>query len=314
MVSKDNIVAENVGHPYMPPAQRGFESLVGRPHLALFAAVLVCAGTGWGYLLVMTHAMGSHIDLGVLGPGMSFISTLLGARPGLSGADHLAVHALLAMPAFGPWGLADLTLVFVMWLMMVLAMMIPTAAPMMKTYADLADTAARQREPATSVLFLGAGYLSVWIAFAAAAAALQWLLTEFRYMSPLMEPVQSVVAGTMICAAGVYQFSPAKNACLIKCRSPFAYFFANWTARPGGVYRLGLAQGLFCLGCCWAMMLMMFAVGVMNVIWIALLAFVMALEKTVDNPFVPRAIGVALIAVGALVLLDSETGRALCGI
>ena len=133
-------------------------------------------------------------------------------------------------------------------------------------------------------------------------------------MSPLMEPVADVLAGTTLVAAGIYQFTPAKAACLTRCQNPFPYFFSRWTDKTAGVFRLGLEQGLFCLGCCWALMIVMFAVGVMNVVAIAVLTLIMAIEKTVPLRWISHGVGVLLLAAGALVLLFSEPGRALCGL
>lgn len=299
------------GHPHLPMPDRGLAGLASRPRLMVLAATAICVAIGWAYFLTMSAAMAPVMHLSVLGPGMELFEWLFG-KPDAAG-DHLTVHNYWGMPAYGPWGLNDLSLVFLMWVMMALAMMLPTAAPMLSTYADLADTAARGGKKAVSVLVLGAGYLLVWIGFAVLASLGQWGLTELRLMSPLMEPVQTVFAGTTMVAAGLYQFTPAKDACLKKCQAPFPFFFAKWTDKASGVFRLGLEQGLFCLGCCWALMLVMFAVGVMNVVWIAILAVVMAAEKLIPNPWVPRSIGIVLLLTGGLVLVFSEPGRALCG-
>ena len=103
-------------------------------------------------------------------------------------------------------------------------------------------------------------------------------------------------------AAGLYQFTPAKHACLTRCQNPFPYFFSKWTDSPIGIFRIGVDQGLFCLGCCWALMTVMFAVGVMNLVWIAFLGALMVIEKSVPNRWVPRGIGVFLLTLGVLVL------------
>ena len=102
--------------------------------------------------------------------------------------------------------------------------------------------------------------------------------------------------------AGLYQFSALKQACLRACQQPFSFFFLNWTDRPGGVFRLGLRQGLYCLGCCIAMMLLMFAAGAMNVVWMALLGLVMLIEKMTVSAVFGRAIGAAFVAVGLTIL------------
>jgi len=302
---------QEIGHPHLSMPDRGIAGLVARPRVLVLAAVALCAGLGWAYFLAMSASMAPVMNLSVLGPGMGALEWLFGP-PGADG--RIAVHNFWGMPAYDTWGAADIGLVFLMWVMMALAMMVPTAAPMLLTYADLADTASRQGKRAVSVAILGAGYLAVWIGFAALAALAQWGLTELRLMTPMMEPVQTVFAGTSMLAAGLYQFTPSKDACLTKCQTPFPYFFANWTNRTGGVFKLGLEQGLFCLGCCWALMAVMFAVGVMNVVWISILGAVMAAEKLVPGKWLSRSIGVALLVTGALVLVFSEPGRVICGL
>ena len=157
-------------------------------------------------------------------------------------------------------------------------MMLPTAGPMILTYAEIADTAARKREPAASPLVLTAGYVAVWLGFALAATALQFALTQPALLDA-GRGESRWLAGAIFIGAGLYQFSALKQACLTLCQRPFPFFFANWTAEPRGVFRLGLRQGLYCLGCCWALMLVMFAVGAMNVVWMAALGVVMTIEK-----------------------------------
>jgi len=302
-------------HAHLHWVDRTLAAMTLRPRTAMFVAVGLVTAAGWIYFAAMLSQMGSEIDLRVFGPGMSVFSGLFGDVS--SSADHSTLHqesGLLAMPGLGSWGFRDISLVFFMWVMMACAMMMPTAAPMLSTYADIADTAARSGKYAVSVFVLALGYLAIWIGFGAAATMVQWGLTELRLMSPLMEPVAQVFAGTTILAAGIYQFTPAKAACLIRCQNPFPFFFAKWTDKPAGVFRLGLEQGLFCLGCCWALMCVMFAVGVMNIVAIAALTLIMALEKTFLKPWFSKTIGIALISFGALVLVLSEPGRAICGI
>jgi predicted metal-binding membrane protein len=183
-----------------------------------------------------------------------------------------------------------------MWVAMTLAMMLPTAGPMILSYAEIADTAARKGEPVVSPLILATGYLTVWLGFALAASLVQALspraaLTEAGSAGLL-------ASGAIFLLAGAYQFSALKRACLTQCQRPFPFFFANWTSEPVGVVRLGLRQGLHCLGCCWAMMLLMFAVGAMNVIWMAALGAIMTIEKLTTTPRFARVVGAIFIAIG----------------
>ena len=188
---------------------------------------------------------------------------------------------------------------------MALAMMLPTAAGMIVTYAQIADTAACKGEPAVSPLILTAGYVAVWLGFALGATALQAALARVALLDPAMASVSPLFSGAIFLGAGAYQFTELKHACLTRCQRPFPFFFANWSDRPPAIFRLGLRQGLYCLGCCWATMLAMFAVGVMNVVWMAALGLIMTAEKlTLTNRF-SRAIGIVFVAIGVALITVS---------
>jgi predicted metal-binding membrane protein len=212
----------------------------------------------------------------------------------MSAGSPLNWQALCQPGVTGGW--SDLVLAAPMWMAMTLAMMLPTAGPMILTYAEIADTAARKREPVVSPLILAAGYVAVWFGFAFVAAALQFALARAGLLDG--GSVGRLVGGTIFLGAGLYQFSALKQACLSICQRPFPFFFSNWTTETSGVLRLGLRQGMLCLGCCWAMMLVMFAVGIMNVVWMAALGIVMTVEKIGTGKRFTYSVGVALIAIG----------------
>jgi predicted metal-binding membrane protein len=192
-----------------------------------------------------------------------------------------------------------------MWCAMALAMMLPTAGPMIMTYAEIADTARRKGERVASPYWLAAGYLSVWIGFALVASLLQWALVRLALLDPALKPVSGLFSGAVFLLAGAYQLSALKHACVTLCQRPFPFFFANWTTEPAKVFRLGTRQGLYCLGCCWAMMLVMFAVGVMNVVWMAALGAIMTTEKIATTTRVSRALGLGFIALGLIFIVSS---------
>jgi len=281
----------------LSPAEQRLGNIARDPRVAVYAAVAGAAALGWIYLTLMV--IGSEGELAALGPGMQIfgswsideVSPILAAicRPlGLSGTLTFDISSFF--------------LTFSMWSMMVLAMMLPTAAPMLSTYATLADTAAKRSEPVVSVWVLAAGYLVVWLAFSVVASLAQIGLSFAGTLTAFGAPATMLLSGGVLLAAGIYQFTPAKLACLTKCQNPFLYFFSNWTTDQIGIFKLGLAQGLYCLGCCWALMAVMFAVGVMNLVWVAFLCALMVIEKTVVNPWMSRAIGLFLFAL-ALILL-----------
>ena len=197
----------------------------------------------------------------------------------------------------------SLAVTFPMWAAMTLAMMLPTAGPMILSYAEIADTAARKREPVVSPLVLTAGYVVVWFGFALVAAALQWTLARAGWFDG--GPIDRLAGGAIFVAAGLYQFSALKQSCLTQCQRPFPFFFSNWTEERAGVFRLGLRQGLYCLDCCWAMMLVMFAVGTMNVVWMAALGVLMTIEKLTTTARFSHAVGAAFVAIGPVMMVWS---------
>jgi predicted metal-binding membrane protein len=212
------------------------------------------------------------------------------------------VLQVLCQPMFGTsgFGAAQALLLFIMWCAMALAMMLPTAAPMIFTYADLAETAAAKGEPAASPLVLTAGYILVWLGAAVALTALQITFARLAFIDSAMRSANPLFSAAVFVVAGAYQFSALKRACVTQCQHPFRFFFANWTGEPRGVFRLGVRQGVYCLGCCWAMMLLMFAVGVMNVVWMAVLGTVMTIEKVKTTTRFSHMLGIVFIAAGAV--------------
>jgi predicted metal-binding membrane protein len=252
---------------HLSPAATRLSAALARPRLIALACIAALTALGWLALGLMAAEQGAA--------PLSF-AVLCRLNPS-SGGNELA----LAVP---------------MWAAMVLAMMLPTAGPMILTYAEIADTAARKREAVVSPLLLTAGYGAAWLGFALLAAALQWALARAGLLHA--GKASELLAGTIFLAAGLYQFSAVKQACLTLCQRPFPYFFANWTTEPRGVLRLGLRQGLYCLGCCGAMMLIMFSVGVMNVAWMAALGVIMTIEKMTTTARFSQAVGTVLVAIG----------------
>ena len=261
---------------HLSPAASRLGAVFARPKWLAVVCIVALTGLGWLYL-------------GLLAAGGS----------GFTGALCSPTFGLALMPD-GVWGVSGFVLVALMWAAMTLAMMLPSAAPMILTYAEIADTAARKSEPVVSPFVLAAGYTAVWLGFAAIATLAQYALTRAALLDAGMASVSGLFSGAILIAAGLYQFSALKHACLTQCQSPFPFFFANWATTPRGVFRLGVKQGLFCLGCCWAMMAVMFSVGIMNVIWMAGLGIVMTVEKIGTGKRFTYAIGLVSIAAGLL--------------
>lgn len=273
----------------LSPAAAMLGDILARPRAVAIVCVVALAAIGWIYLGVVSAS--------AIGPRGDFWALLQ------SLCSPSAAAATFGMPRAGSWGAFDAALVALMWMAMVLAMMLPTAGPMILTYAEIADTAAGKGERVVSPFVLASGYLLVWTGFALAAAMLQTALTWLMLLDPAMGPAGLLLSGEIFLGAGLYQFSALKRACLTRCQTPFPFFFANWATTARGVFALGLRQGLHCLGCCWALMLVMLAVGVMNVAWMVALGLIMAGEKLTATPRFSHVVGVAFVVIGLAFLL-----------
>ena len=211
------------------------------------------------------------------------------------------VGGTLMMGGGEPAGLAlHVILLFLMWWSMMMAMMLPSAAPAILTYR----TVAAKLKPPPHTFVFAAGYAAVWSAFSAAAVILQIITHDIVPLTGMMAVVSTSVGGALLIAAGLYQFSPLKQACLRKCQAPLFYLARHWRMGVSGAFRMGISHGLHCLGCCWAIMLLLFYGGVMELTWIVGLALYVAAEKLLPARYqLDRVAGAALIAWGAAVML-----------
>jgi predicted metal-binding membrane protein len=191
-----------------------------------------------------------------------------------------------------------------MWAVMMVAMMSPSAAPAILLF----DRMSRQRRaaghPATPTAVFVAGYFAIWTLFSAGAALLQLFLHRALLLTPTGASVSRTLAAGLLIAAGLYQWSPLKQACLSVCQSPLGLFTARWREGAGGAFRMGLFHGLKCVGCCWLVMLLLFVAGVMNLLWVAALAVVVLLERIAPSSRLPaRLAGTMFLAVGVWMLV-----------
>jgi predicted metal-binding membrane protein len=208
----------------------------------------------------------------------------------------------MAMPmAAAEWTIGHAFLMVIMWSAMMAVMMLPSAAPMLLFY----DSIARKRSgPAIGLTILfAAGYLIVWLCFSIGAVVLQYALDMANLLSPLMHTTSIVLAGVILVAAGLYQWTPLKQACLRQCRSPLDFILGHWREGTRGALSMGLRHGAFCLGCCWMLMLLLFVGGVMNFAWIAGIALFVLVEKlSPAGHWIGKAAGLVLIGWGGFVL------------
>jgi predicted metal-binding membrane protein len=190
-----------------------------------------------------------------------------------------------------------------MWAVMMVAMMVPTAAPMTLMYAAVARKAAAQHNPTAPTFVFVAGYIAMWTVFSLVATIAQYALDRAALLSPMMVSTSTRFGAALLIAAGIYQFTPLKNTCLKNCRAPAHFISRYWRTGNLGAFRLGLRFGAYCVGCCWILMALLFVGGVMNLLWIAAIAIFVLLEKTIPFGDVSgRVAGAAMILVGALSL------------
>lgn len=254
------------------------------------AGIGIVAALSWAYLLHMAAAMSG------MGGGMAAMD---GAKPGsMAMAMDMSARA---------WGAADWLAMLVMWWVMMAAMMLPSAAQMILTFSTINRRRRSRGEPHVATVVFVAGYLIAWGGYSVAATAAQWGLESLALVADMMSPADPALGGTLLLAAGIYQFTPLKHACLRHCRSPFDFIMNRWREGTGGALAMGIEHGLYCLGCCWVMMALLFVFGVMNLLWIAALTVLVIVEKAVPGGhWAARAGGVAMAAAGLVLLIAPE--------
>ena len=256
------------------------EAVLRRDRMVLVAGLVVVLGMAWGWL--------------VTGAGMEMSAVEMTAMAGMNG--------WLMRPAV--WTPAYAVLIFAMWWVMMVAMMLPSAAPMLLLFARVNRKDKEAGAPLVPIALFAAGYLLVWGGFCAVATALQWGLESARLLSPMLVTTNKWLGAGILIAAGLSQFTPLKAICLRHCRTPLGFLLGSW--RPGrlGALRMGLEHGAFCLGCCWFLMALLFFGGVMNLYWIAGLAVFVLLEKTIPlGHWLSRMAGVALVVWGGVLVI-----------
>ncbi|MBS9402627.1 DUF2182 domain-containing protein [Halomonas sp. TRM85114] len=203
----------------------------------------------------------------------------------------------MSMPASSDWGLQMLGVSVLMWSVMMIAMMLPSAGPMILTYTRVYQKRRANGSALVPTWLFVVGYLTIWVGFAIFAALAQWSLHQSTLLSSAMGHVGPLLGGSLLIMAGAFQFSGLKQACLGKCRTPLSFLTTEWREGRTGAFTMGLRHGAFCTGCCWALMLLMFVGGVMSLVWMVALAVYLLTEK-----LLPRADDISRLVGGLLVL------------
>ena len=219
--------------------------------------------------------------------------------------SDMITEILTWMPPLGNmWALKDFFLLFMMWAVMMIAMMTPSILPMLMLYTTLNARKKAQGQESASTMILLAGYLSSWVLFSLFITFPQYFLHTNGFLNMMMEPIHAYLAAFVLVLAGVYQFTPYKDACLNVCQSPLSFLTNNWQDGNFGAYIIGYKHGFYCVGCCWALMLTLFALGVMNILWVIVLTIFVLFEKVSYNyPLVYRRVVGAFLIIWGLVLV-----------
>jgi len=202
--------------------------------------------------------------------------------------NRTGICECLGLAMSGPdvqrWSTAAILPLFLMWSEMMVAMMIPSAAPVILTFARVnRERRSQQRPYVATALFVG-GYLAIWFGFSLVVAVAQWALHGVALVSEAMKSTTPLLGGGLLIAAGLFQFTPWKRACLDHCRSPLTFLLTEWREGAGGAVIMGLRHGAYCTGCCWLLMLLLFISGVMNMAWVAIITILVLLEKVLPRP------------------------------
>jgi predicted metal-binding membrane protein len=264
------------------------EGVLRRDKIIVVSALVAISIIAWAYIIYLARQM----DMG----GMD-----------MTGFRMAATKAGMIMrPAFESWTAGEFVFTAVMWAVMMIGMMTPSAAPVILLYARTGRQAKSQGKPFASTLWFLGGYLLTWTGFSLAATILQWGLDRAALLTSEMASASSILGGVFLIAAGVYQWTPLKDSCLSQCQSPMQFIikYGGFRRNPIGSLRMGAVHGFFCVGCCWSLMLLLFVGGVMNVLWIAVIAVLVLAEKVIPaGKLVPRLAGGLLVIAGLAVLL-----------
>jgi predicted metal-binding membrane protein len=270
------------------PVDATLEAVIRRDRVVVITALFAVIALSWAYLL-------AGAGMGMSALEMTRMSQLGMAR-GVSEGDMASV----AMMTPAVWTPGYAVLMLFMWWVMNVAMMLPSAAPMILLFATVNRKQRDTGHPYVATSIFAIGYLAAWAGFSLVAVMLQWGFERTGILSPMLVATNAIFGGFLLLAAGVYQLTPIKHACLRHCRSPLAFLSSHWRRGARGALRMGLLHGAFCVGCCWFLMGLMFFGGLMNLYWIAGLALFVLFEKTVAaGHWLGYATGVALLVWGA---------------
>jgi len=248
-----------------------FQQAPLKDRMVVYVGVAIVLLISWFYIL----GMGWHMNT------LPFIENTSMDMDKSMGMESGIIESVLTWmpPSNGLWAMSDFILLFLMWSVMMVAMMTPSILPMLFLFTTLnAKNRANEKET-SSVMILLFGYLSSWILFSLVITFPEYVMHQTGLLNPMMEPTHAYIGSIVLCLAGIYQFTPFKEACLTVCQSPLSFLMNNWRDGNLGTFLIGYKHGFYCIGCCWALMLTLFALGVMNIMWVMILTVFVLFEK-----------------------------------
>ena len=270
----------------MPAESPSSHRLASRDRASIFAALIGVTAVSWLYLLHLARQ------------GMA------GMDPSMPDMPDMVAGAMSSMPI--PSTAVDFALMLAMWWVMMAGMMLPSASPMILTFATVNRRKRERGQPFLPTFVFTAGYLLVWGGFSLTATLAQWGLERTALLLPTMMTGSAILGGILYLAAGIYQWTPLKQACLANCRSPLDFVINRWHDGWTGALRMGSEHGAYCLGCCAVLMALLFVGGVMNLLWVAVIAALVFVEKLLPGgQWIARASGVLMVAFGGYLLVSA---------
>jgi len=261
--------------PLKAPANT-LESILRKDRILLIGGFFVICLLSWAYIIYLVRQM-----------------------------NPMNMNALFfAMPMTPAWTAVDFILLFLMWVVMMIAMMMPSVAPLILLYAMVNRQKKQRQSPFVPAGYLLGGYFLVWTLFSLLATILQWGLQQITWLNPDMIITNKILGSIILIGAGLFQFTSLKQSCLRYCRTPVDFLHRHWKENKMGALKMGIENGAYCLGCCWVLMLLLFVCGIMNILWIALISAFVLIEKLLPSKWVSFIAGAALIAYGIIVLIS----------
>ena len=276
-----------------------FEKAPLKDRIIVYLGIILILAVSWGYII----GMGWH--MGTLPFGTEPMKMDGSMKMDMNNKSLLESVLTWMPPMSGIWSFSDFFLLFIMWAVMMIAMMTPSILPMIMLFTSLNSKKIKENKPSASPLNLLMGYLLSWVLFSLVITFPQYGLHKIGLLTPMMEPTHAALGGVILMLAGIYQFTPFKDACLSVCQSPLSFMMNNWRDGNLGAFLIGYKHGFYCVGCCWFLMLTLFALGVMNIMWVAILTIFVMFEKlSVKSPLQYRYFtGFVFLGWGTFILV-----------